>query len=146
MIIDIEAPIVAKHSLGGLSLGLKKEQLNELLVDSHPDCSFAGLESYAIGGGVVLLAFDRETSILVRLSALPGYKGSLFGKVGVGDSLASLSNSTQEKWQWNDWHEVYGCDAYPGLAVSVSSPQDKESGLIREISIFDASLTRLRFD
>lgn len=101
--MNIESPIVAAHSLGGIVLGSDvKLALAQSYAEGRDvrmtvyDNPGIKLHSYAIDQGVLTINAD-EQGVIVSLSCQPPYRGTYKNKLWPGMSLAHIMAATQKQ-------------------------------------------------
>ncbi len=133
--MDITAPILAAHSIGGIVLGsniesvlagfYEQQQEVELTLHNNPSVL---LHSYKVDSGVVTIN-SNEQGVILSISCQPPYKGKYGDRLWPGMSIAQIKAVTQK--------QLLTCSALVldgelGMFFSLPPPYD-EYDYIREL-------------
>ena len=105
--IDIYAHIIPYEGLGGIKLYSTREELKDILEidgvtkDKEP---WGGAIQYYIEDKISLI-FCVANDKLYKMSALKGYKGKAFGKVGIGMTEEELVEA-EPSFVYDDFEEI----------------------------------------
>lgn len=92
-VLDLDAPIVPEQSLGGLTLRSHISELQDLIQSMIYTSTFTFgpmgpaapfFMTYKFFGGTLQVDVDVRNGKIFQLTAKEGYRGLLFGDVGVG--------------------------------------------------------------
>ena len=118
--IDIYAPIIPYEGLGGIKLYSTREELKDILEmdgvtkDKEP---WGGAIQYYIEDKISLI-FCVANDKLYKMSALQGYKGKAFGKVGIGMTEAELVEA-EPSFVYDDFEEAWYTEKGLGAETDV---------------------------
>lgn len=140
MKLDINAPIIPFEGLGGIKLYSKIDDLRELLTLDDTTCYIGTNQIHYTIQGKIGLVFHSKNGKLMIISAEPGYKGKLFGKIGLGmleeDFLKLCPNFIYEDFE-EIWIDDKNC---------VSIVTDAGTGEIIQINLFVPESKLIDFD
>jgi hypothetical protein len=133
--MDITAPIIAGHSLGGIALGSNAEPVIaqayaegrrvELSIHNNPGIH---LHSYQIDKGLVTVNANERGDI-VSISCQQPYKGTYESKLWPGMSIAQIKSATQKQLLTSS---ALVLDGELGVFFALPAPYD-EYDYIREL-------------
>ena len=91
---NLDEPIIPGVGLGGLRVGTHLTQIQESIADmidqrtNRVEVASLFEARYYVAEGAVAIGVDIRKGKIFRLSALAGYRGLLFGRIGVGMKVA----------------------------------------------------------
>jgi hypothetical protein len=147
-----DADIIPNHSLGGLKLRTRLYDVQDLIVG----VGMLGKVSFALTGPFVAvyrfadseiaLAVDVRNGQIFRLTAYPGYRGSLFGKLRVGMRVAEAMELDPRLF-YNEAEGFICCSGVAGLVIDIPEidppPDQVPQMMISAISVYAAEINTL---
>lgn len=139
--LNIDAPIIPDHSLGGLRLrmSLLDFDLQEIIrrqtqFDSTASELVLPFEvRYRLEEGIIQVGVDVRNGKIYRLSAHRGYRGLLMESIHVGMKMHDAFEALAGLYYDHVWECILHKD-YPGLAIDVPKI-DPQPEVLRELSI-----------
>lgn len=137
--INVNAEIIPWKSIGGIKLYTHIKDLQKIIQGEHAQSSLYDLflVRYEIEGKLYLF-FNLLNGKLFKITALKGYKGTLYDKIKIGTKEDSLSN-IDPRFEYDDFEEVYENGA--GVFIETDPITEK----VQWISIFVKELERMNF-
>ena len=142
--LDLTAPIIPDHGLGGLVLRTKLIELQELVeglgVLIAGSYELVGLfeARYRFGQGEIEMGVDVRNGKIARLVAGAQYKGALFEKIFVGMSVGEAMK-LEPRLYYDEAEETVLCRGVAGVALDLPeldpSPELVPMMLIKAISV-----------
>ena len=105
--IDKFAPILPFEGLGGIKLGNTKRDVEAMCERSLGEAMmlFDGKWSRYQMGDLIMLFFEEKGGTLIKITALPQYRGTLFGKIGTGFPIRELM-AMDHTFQYDEFEEI----------------------------------------
>ena len=126
--LQANAPIVPNQSLGGLKLRTSAVLIQDLIMQLKTTYLISKKRMFRLASPFeAMYEFEKEgiavyvdvrNGKIHRLTALPGYKGVLFGKICVGMKIADAM-MFESRLYYDEPNEVIYCRGCPGLAIDV---------------------------
>jgi hypothetical protein len=143
--LRLDAEIVPNQSLGGLALRTKVLDVQELFsglgITSRGSFTLVRpFEArYRFAEGEIEAAVDVRNGKVFKLTARSGYKGSVFGTITVGMSVAEAM-SLEPRLYYDEAEELIFCRGVEGLSIDVpeidSLPELVPGMTISAISVY----------
>ncbi|MBO1348467.1 MAG: hypothetical protein EBE86_014235 [Hormoscilla sp. GUM202] len=142
--IALDAAIIPNQSLGGLHLGSKISQFQDLVVGLGiwQAGSFELVSPfearYRLGKGELEISVDVRNGKIFKLTACQGYQGKLFGKIAVGMGVAEAMK-VEPRLHYDEAEELILCAGFPGVAIDVQEI-DPQPALVPKMPIASISV------
>jgi hypothetical protein len=147
--LNLNAPIVPNKSMGGFDL---QQHISHYVQDikafsnrdkdTLQDMSSVLIGQFAINytfENQIILRFDIITGKLSLISALKGYKGKLFGNIGIGSTI-SEALKIESRLYYDEIDEGYYIEGVDGIGIFLDNSYADHNMMpdnkIIEISIF----------
>jgi hypothetical protein len=150
---DIEAPIVPDYGLGGFVLRNRIAKSQELLTGLGvlKKGSFRLVSPfearYILDNGEIEIAVDTRNGKIFKLSAHPGYRGTLFEHIRVGMPVWQVLK-IEPRIYYSEAEGAFFCRGVEGLTLDVpdsdAPPDIVPSMIISAISVFAVEILTAR--
>lgn len=123
--LSIYADIVPDRGLGNLALRTHISKLYDLIsgLGQWKEGSCNLISPYEAifrpGKGEIEISVDIRNGKVFKLTASDGYKGKLFGQIGVGMNIGQLISSFPDFYYY-EAEEYIACKGVSGIALSIS--------------------------
>lgn len=144
-VISLASPIIPDEGLGGLKVRSRLADLQDLflglgLYKKGDCCLVAPFEArYRLGEGEIEVSVDVRNGKVFKLTAGPGYRGLLCGKIGVG-MAAGEAMRRESGLRYDEAEEAIVFDGCPGVLLDVPKvdppPETVPALTISAISVY----------
>lgn len=120
--IDINQPIIPYQGIGGINLYSTIKELKPLLEDRKVKAQILNnlWIRYEIEDSLYLF-FNLVNGKLFKITTLNGYKGLLWGKIGVGTKAQDFMK-IEPSFKYDDFEEVY--ESSKGVFIETDAVED----------------------
>lgn len=136
--VDIDAPILPNHSLGGIRLRSRAVDLQEVLLCAH-GCHLATHFEARYVFEYMSIAIDVRNGRVFKLIAGMGYRGTLFGRIRTGMSLAQAM-ALEPRLRYDEFEETVVCRGIEGVCLDLPrvlpSVDDAPAAPIESICVY----------